>query len=195
MLPGFYGGVMLRDATVGSSSAKGLNLYSVPSAWARYALPGSEAAPTQSLMFAGYRFGNKVAVEAAAGEATSFALRLGDRMPAGMLGATPGLAFNAPRSWNLDVYTSYPLYNSFALYGRVGYLQNDPAPVAVGVAGAGGVNVQSGVNYGLGVRYDFSSALGLKLEYARFARYGFSTSFSGPFPDSDQVRLGVQYRF
>jgi len=50
------------------------------------------------------------------------------------------------------------------------------------------------VNYGLGLRYDFSPALGLRLEYARFTRFA-GESLSGFLPDSDQVQLGLQFRF
>ena len=39
-----------------------------------------------------------------------------------------------------------------------------------------------------------SPSLGLKLEYARFGRLGLDT-FSGAFPESDQVQIGVQFRF
>ena len=43
-------------------------------------------------------------------------------------------------------------------------------------------------------RYDVTRALGVNLEYTRFGRFATET-FANPVPDSDQVRLGVQFRF
>jgi opacity protein-like surface antigen len=192
-LPGFYGGVVLRDAAA-AATGTGLNLGPVASAWVKYALPGEVADASQSLLFSGYRFANDMAVELAVGQTTSYALRVDMGAVSAFAARTPGLTFSAPRSWNLDFYTSYNLPHSFALYGRVGYLQQDSLPALAGVAGAGEARLADGVNYGVGVRYDVSSALGLKLEYARFARYGADAS-AGWLPNSDQVRLGVQYRF
>ncbi len=54
--------------------------------------------------------------------------------------------------------------------------------------------VRDGMNYGLGLRYDLKSNLGLRLEYARFAGFGIDTG-SSIIPESDQVSLGVQFRF
>jgi hypothetical protein len=49
------------------------------------------------------------------------------------------------------------------------------------------------MNYGLGVRYDMNSALGLRLEYGRFGR--FAGEIGSTLPESDQVTFGVQFRF
>ena len=54
--------------------------------------------------------------------------------------------------------------------------------------------LRDGVNYGVGVRYDVTRALGLRLEYARFPRFAGET-VTGPLPDSDQVQFGMQLRF
>ena len=54
--------------------------------------------------------------------------------------------------------------------------------------------LRDGVNYGVGLRYDVTPALGLRLEYARFARFA-GESVAGLLPDSDQVQLGMQLRF
>jgi opacity protein-like surface antigen len=110
-----------------------------------------------------------------------------------------GLALATPselesRHWNADVYTSYSFGAAFALYGRLGYKQAEALPAYLLLASNGGVPTRQGVNYGVGLRYDMSPTLGLKLEYARFGRFAFDT-FSGAFPESDQVQIGVQYRF
>ena len=189
---GFYGGVALRDSTLPGS---GLNLGKTTSEWAKFALPGSEDSPSSSLMFGGYRFANNIAIEAAVSQSTGYALRLDGRSPSGVsFAGSPGITVVAPRSWNLDAYTSYNFGGAFALYGRMGYLQQDPLPTYYGTAGYGVAHTLDGLNYGVGVRYDVSPALGLKLEFARYGRFG-ADSFTGSFQESDQLRLGVQYRF
>jgi hypothetical protein len=46
----------------------------------------------------------------------------------------------------------------------------------------------------VGLRYDVTSELGLRLEYARFGRFA-GESVGGLLPDSEQVQFGVQLRF
>ena len=50
------------------------------------------------------------------------------------------------------------------------------------------------MNYGLGLRYDMTSALGLRVEYARFGRLP-GELVNGVMPENDQVQLGLQFRF
>ena len=54
--------------------------------------------------------------------------------------------------------------------------------------------LREGVNYGLGLRYDVTPALGLRFEYARFSRFA-GEAVAGPLPDSDQLQVGMQFRF
>ena len=105
-------------------------------------------------------------------------------------------AWFATRTWNADVYTSWEVIRRLSLYGRLGYAQSDPRPFFSGAS-----LVQSdprrqrdGVNYGVGLRYDVTHSLGLRVEYARFGRFAGEMIGSG-MPDSDQVSIGVQYRF
>ena len=184
---GFYGGVMLRDT---ASAPTGVDLSSVSSAWIKYGSAMADDAGSRALLFGGYRFGPRVAVEAAVARSDSLAL---SPVRPGV-----GLALEAPfdipaQRVRADVYTSYNFAPAFALYGRVGYQQQDALPVYVSLA-QGGQPTHQGVNAGVGLRYDVSPALGLKLEYARFGRAAFDT-WSGSFPESDQVQFGVQYRF
>lgn len=186
---GFYGGISLKEQGSGVSFGQ----------LATPALLSAAAAEPSSRqqVFGGYRWRGDVAVEAAFATSESYALKpfgsgspggvglmLGNRADAGMRGA-----------WNLDVVGSYTLLRAFALYGRVGYAQSD----AFGVAAANPLSGEArrfheGMNYGLGVRYDVSRALGVNLEYTRFGRFAFD-SFNSTLPDSDQLRLGVQFRF
>jgi hypothetical protein len=123
-------------------------------------------------MFGGYRWRNDVALEAAIGTAESYAL-----MPYGHRGVGLSLAgtVESPiaRSWNADVLYELGLSaRAFALYGRLGYIQSD---TGVGFASTlpsiDSRRLREGVNYGVGLRYDVTPALGLRLEYARFGRF------------------------
>jgi hypothetical protein len=188
---GFYGGVSLRDRGV---TRAGVDLSSVASAWAKYtSVLADDTGAQEALLYGGYRFANDVSVEAAFARSDSLALPL-SRPGMGLALGAPGDAAAASRHWNADVYTSYNFGPAFALYGRVGYKQSEALPAYLLLTSTAGAPVRQGVNYGVGLRYDMSPSLGLKLEYARFGRFVVDT-FSGPFPESDQIQFGVQYRF
>ncbi|HQU50134.1 MAG TPA: outer membrane beta-barrel protein, partial [Casimicrobiaceae bacterium] len=136
-------------------------------------------------------------IEAAFARSESYALRpFSTSVPTGVGLALGGREIAPQASYNLDLYGSYTFLRSFALYGRVGYAQGDPSGIGSSalVAASDAKLPRDGMNYGLGLRYDISRALGVNLEYSRFGRFAFD-SFGSTLPDSDQVRLGVQFRF
>jgi hypothetical protein len=193
---GFYGGVSLRDT---SAEGVGINFgAAASSAMNRFSTTANEDIATRALVFGGYRWHNDLAVEASFSSLDKYSLRPLDT-GSGRRGV--GLTFGPAsgdvqsRSWNLDVFTSWNVYKAFALYGRLGYAQADPAPVAgtapVSVAVARGL--RDGMNYGVGVRYDMNSTLGLRLEYSRFGR--FAGEIGSSLPETDQVTFGLQVRF
>ena len=196
---GFYGGVSLRDrATEGA----GLVFGPAASIWNRYATPTADDSSARALVFGGYRWRNDLAVEASFSSSSldRYALRPADGTGAGRgvglsIPSAGGLSDLQTHSWNVDVYTSWTFYKALALYGRLGYGQADTAPLfAPAVSATSDTRrLRDGVNYGLGLRYDLGSALGLRLEYGRFGR--FAGEFGATLPDSDQVTFGVQYRF
>ena len=191
---GFYGGVSLRNAR---TESRGIDLGHVASTWERFTSPVTDDNARRALVFGGYRFANDVALEGSLSSAESYALRPFDAStPRGVglsLTSSPDLATH---SWNADVYTSWSFRKSVSLYGRLGYAQSDALPsYALAALPAGDPRrLRDGVNYGVGVRYDISPALGLRLEYARFPRFA-GESVTGPLPDSDQVQFGMQLRF
>jgi len=198
---GFYGGVALRSAGVDLPAPDlgraGIDLGRVASAWGRYASPVSDDNASRALVFGGYKWANEVAVEGSFSTADRYALQpleTGTARGVGLsLGGSPALA---SRAWNADLYTSWSFRKSFALYGRLGYAQSDTVPTyaLAALPTAEPRRLREGVNYGLGLRYDVSPALGLRLEYSRFSRF-VGESIAGPLPDSDQVQLGMQFRF
>ena len=187
---GFYGGVAVRDA---GADAMGLTLGKLPLAWNRFTTPAAEDATQRALVFGGYRWSSDISVEAAFNASDKYALR------PGLIGVTSvGLGLSDPtRAWNADVYTSWEFVRSLSLYGRLGYAQTDAravlAPMTLVVGDAR--RLRDGVNYGVGLRYDLTQALGLRVEYSRFNRFNGDALSAGLLPESDQVTLGVQFKF
>jgi opacity protein-like surface antigen len=194
---GFYGGVSMRD--MGSESS---GLVLTPHAggqtlvWNRFAAPVVDDVSQRALVYGGYRWKNDVAVEAAFNTIDKYALHPGNTGL--VVGSGPGLNFGdvGARSWNADVYTSWEFVRNLSLYGRLGYAQSDARPLFAGASIIPGDprRQRDGVNYGLGVRYDVTHSLGLRVEYARFGRFAGEVIGNG-MPESDQVSIGVQYRF
>jgi opacity protein-like surface antigen len=192
---GFYGGVALRDA---GAEAAGVNFGQLASTWGRYASPVTDDANSQrSLVFGGYRWANDLAVEGSLSSAASYALRPFDAATRRGVGLSlTGSPDVATHTWNANVFTSWSFRNRFSLYGRLGYAQSEsvPAYALASLPPSDPRRLRDGVNYGVGVRYDITPALGLRLEYARFPRFA-GESVAGPLPDSDQVQFGMQFRF
>lgn len=192
---GFYGGVALRDA---GAEAAGVNFGQLASTWGRYASPVTDDANSQrSLVFGGYRWANDLAVEGSLSSAASYALRPFDASTRRGVGLSlTGPPDVATHTWNANVFTSWSFRNRFSLYGRLGYAQSEsvPAYALASLPPSDPRRLRDGVNYGVGVRYDITPALGLRLEYARFPRFA-GESVAGPLPDSDQVQFGMQFRF
>jgi len=195
---GFYGGVSLRD---GAPDGEGIGFAVPTNVWNRYAAPVTDDTGPRALLFGGYRWSNDIAVEAAFLSADKYALRPADP-PAGahgvglqLLPGASGIGTLPTRSWNVDVFTTWTFYKSFALYGRLGYAQAEPLPVfgSANLPGVDRLRLRDGVNYGVGLRYDMNSALGLRVEYGRFGR--FAGEAGSGFPESDRVTFGVQFRF
>jgi opacity protein-like surface antigen len=189
---GFYGGISLRTA---GREGDGVTFGHLVSAWSRFALPVTEDAGARTLAYGGYRWANDLALEAAVGTTDRYALQ--PLAPGGRRGVGLALASDSDvvgKAWNVDVYGTWEFRKSLSLYGRLGYAQSDAqgsyAPGFVGDARRS----RDGVNYGLGLRYDMSSALGLRLEYARFGRIPGEV-VNGVLPENDQLQFGVQFRF
>jgi len=190
---GFYGGISMRNA---GQAGEGVSLGRLSSVWARFALPTADDAGSRALAYGGYRFANDVAVEAAVATSDRFSLQPvmpGTRRGVGLALASEG---ESSKAWNVDVYTSWEFRKSLSLYGRLGYMQSEAASsYAPGFLTDVRRPGRDGVNYGLGLRYDLSSALGLRLEYARFTRLPGEMPVGAMLPENDQLQFGVQFRF
>lgn len=191
-LPGFYGGISLRNA---GEQGQGITLGPVSSAWSRYTLPVSDDSGTRTLAYGGYRFANDILLEGAVATIDRYSLT--PAVPGARRGVGLALAQEndgGGKAWNVDVYTSWEFRKSLALYGRLGYAQTEVQASYLPSFTSDVRRSRDGINYGLGVRYDMSSALGLRLEYSRFGRLPGELA-PGTLPESDQLQLGVQFRF
>jgi opacity protein-like surface antigen len=161
--------------------------------------PTADDLSPRALVFGGYRWRNDIAVEASFNSIDQYALRpdaLGGRSGVGLnFGSNEAVGHPPARSWNVDLFTSWTFRPALALYGRVGYGQSETLPSfgAVSPAVQDSRRLRDGVNVGLGMRYDMNSALGLRVEYARFGR--FAGEIGASLPETDQVSFGVQLRF
>jgi opacity protein-like surface antigen len=188
---GFYGGVSLRDPTVDATGLKG----DLPLTWTRFAAPIADDTVQRAMVFGGYRWKSDISVEAAFNTGDKYSLQPRLAGPGGGLGLT------APdplaHTWNADVYTSWEFARSVSLYGRVGYAQTETHPMFAGASLLPGDlrRQRDGVNYGVGLRYDMTQSLGLRVEYARFGRFVGEGPSNGLLPETDQVLIGVQFRF
>ena len=189
---GFYGGISLRTA---GRQGDGVTFGHLTSAWSRFAQPVADDAGARTLAYGGYRWANDLAVEAAVGTSDRYSLQ--PLAPGGRRGVGLALASDSDvvgKAWNVDVFGTWEFRKSMSLYGRLGYAQSDAqASYAPGFVGDAR-RARDGVNYGLGLRYDMSSALGLRLEYARFGRVP-GEIVNGVMPENDQLQFGVQFRF
>ena len=191
--PGFYGGVSLRDS---GREADGLSFGHLTSVWSRFTQPTTEDAGARTLAYGGYRWANDLSVEAALATVDRYSLQpalSGSRRGVGLALGSDSDA--GGKLWNIDVFTSWEFRKSFSLYGRLGYAQSDPQPTYLSGFVTDVRRNREGVNYGLGLRYDMSPALGLRLEYARFGRLPGESLTAGVLPENDQLQLGVQFRF
>ncbi len=194
---GFYGGVSVRDTT-----AEGIGVHFGPAAastLSRFPLATfDDTTSPRALVFGGYRWQNDLALEASFSSEDKYALR---PLDSGPVRRGIGLTFGSSagdvqsRNWNLDVITSWTVYKAVALYGRLGYAQSEAPPIPgiapLTISAARGL--RDGMNYGVGVRYDMNSSLGLRVEYARFGH--FAGEFGTSLPESDQVTFGLQLKF
>lgn len=183
---GFYGGIALRDA----AGEQGVAIRDASNPWARLAPIATEGQASQALVYGGYRWRRDLALEAALG---SESYRLPGRGGIGLV--LPVDDDSASRRWNVDVQGSWAFWRSVSLYGRLGYSQSELAPLyrTSVVANPGDARTRDGLNYGVGLRYDVTRSLGVRLEYARTGLFAGDVVPGTPY--DDQVQFGLQFRF
>jgi len=182
---GRFGGVRLDGgARAWSFTAPGLKL--------GQAIEYTRGRELANTAFSGYQFENGVAVGAALNAAPGGALR-GDAL---------GLRFDGLRwngdtrpNLNVDVISAFNWRNALSVFGKFGVGRSDARAVpdwAPASCSASALDRPS-LSYGLGVRYDISSSLGLKLELTRGTRFGLDRLRTDVDPDA--VNFGIRWSF
>ena len=187
---GFYGGFSVRPKNLDPGIAQ---IESNALSWTK---PTGDEPSQQARIYGGYRLHSDVGVEAA----LTHSQRLGLRFDPRSFGLTAG--DETSRAWNLDLYTSWALQPKIAVYGRVGIEQpNNPASTSAGTTSDLARRQALGLNYGIGLRYDLNTAMGVRFEWARPYRNANASATASGLNDpnrndaADQVSVGIQFRF
>ncbi len=141
-------------------------------------------------LFGGYQFNRYIAVEGGYFDLGKFGYTA-TTTPAGSLDGSIKL-----RGFNLDLVGTVPLFYNFSAFGRVGAAN---AQARDHFTGTGAVNVinpspsqrATNIKYGLGLQYDFTRSLAMRLEAERY-RVNDAVGNKG---DINMASLSLLYRF
>jgi Outer membrane protein beta-barrel domain len=134
----------------------------------------------------GYQYSRYFSVE---GELNDVARAHGELFTAVDPSASP---FRAS-SYGVDTVATLPVWR-FSFYGRMGAFHGEPGfPFATySTSLLGDAQSRNHWRYGLGVRYDFTSALGVRAQVERYSPLG---SPLGTESDADLFSIGLSWRF
>jgi len=183
---GYFSGVRLNPATSGESTAWS---FAPPGLKLGQALEYTRASDRASTAFSGYQFSGGFAVGAAVNA---------DR-PSSPQGSGVGLKFDGLR-WGetrpavvVDVVSAFNWRNSLSVFGKVGVGRTDGRATPEWASPSASALDRTAISYGVGVRYDFTSSLGLKLELTRGTRFGVDRLRTDVDPDA--VNFGIRWTF
>jgi OmpA-OmpF porin, OOP family len=140
-------------------------------------------------IFAGYQFNR------------NFALEFGYIDLGEVTASTPAIGFIPPASvaiestvWELVAVGMLPLAERFSLYGKLGLYRAD-TDIEVNFVSLGSVtdsDSNTDLTFGIGVRFDITPRLGVRLEWQRYSSVSAADFDEG---DVDVMSLGVAWRF
>jgi OmpA-OmpF porin, OOP family len=140
-------------------------------------------------IFAGYQFNR------------NFALEFGYTDLGEVTASTPAIGFIPPASvaiestvWELVAVGMLPLAERFSLYGKLGLYRAD-TDIEVNFVSLGSVtdsDSNTDLTFGIGVRFDITPRLGVRLEWQRYSSVSAADFDEG---DVDVMSLGVAWRF
>jgi hypothetical protein len=137
----------------------------------------------------GYKYSRYLSVE---GQFVDFG-----RMPADVFSSPASLA-SAFRStgFGVDTIATLPVWRSFSFYGRLGAYRGEArnpfAAYSTSLLADGSVR-GTRWRYGLGARYDFTKAFGIRAEFERYSPLG--SPLNGGEIESDLFSVGATWRF
>ena len=179
---GYFSGVRLgASEKAWSFAAPGLKL--------GQALEFSRTGEAITTAFTGYQFANGFAVGAAVNTESA----------ATLAGSSVGLKVSGTRwseprqSVNVDVVSAFNWQSSFSVFGKLGVGRADGRATPEWVSPSVAAQDRTALSYGVGMRYDFTQSLGLKLEVTRGTRFGWDRLRTDVDPDA--VNLGIRWSF
>ena len=154
------------------------------------ALEYARARDTSNTAFSGYQFTSGLALGAA----------INTERPSSLLDASGiGLKFDGAR-WaetranvNVDVVSAFNWRSSLSVFGKVGVGRGDNRLTPEWSSPTQAALDRTAISYGVGLRYDFTSSLGLKLELTRGTRFGMDRLRTDVDPDA--VNVGIRWTF
>ena len=154
------------------------------------ALEYARASETSNTAFTGYQFTSGLALGAA----------INTERTSTLVGASGiGLKFDGAR-WaeprpnvNVDVVSAFNWRRSLSVFGKVGVGRGDNRLTPEWSSPTQAALDRTAISYGVGVRYDFTSSLGLKLELTRGTRFGMDRLRTDVDPDA--VNVGIRWTF
>lgn len=183
---GYFSGVRLNASSSGASTAWS---FAPPGLKLGQALEYTRAGDRSNTAFSGYQFPGGFAVGAAVNT---------DR-PSSPQGSGVGLKFDGLR-WGetrpavvVDVVSAFNWRNSLSVFGKVGVGRGDGRLTPEWVSPVASALDRTAISYGVGVRYDFTISLGLKLELTRGTRFGVDRLRTDIDPDA--VNFGIRWTF
>lgn len=194
-------GVWLFAATAASAQEggyfSGVRFGATEKAWT-FTAPGlklgqaieySRAGELSNTAFSGYQFPSGFALGAAVNtERTS-----------SLISSSVGLKFDGmrwsePRSnVNVDVVSAFNWRNTLSVFGKVGVGRTDSRVTPDWASASPSAQDRTALSYGLGLRYDLTQSLGLKLEVTRGTRFGLDRLRTDVDPDA--VNFGIRWSF
>ena len=179
---GYFSGVRFgQSGRAWSFMAPGLKL--------GQALEYSRGSDAGNTAFSGYQFENGLALGAALNTDRSEAL----------IRSSLGLKFDGMR-WtesrpnvNVDVVSAFNWRNSLSVFGKLGVGRGDNRLTPEWASASASALDRTAISYGVGVRYDITSSLGLKLELTRGTRFGMDRLRTDV--DGDAVNFGIRWSF
>ena len=133
----------------------------------------------------GYKYSRYLAVE---GEYVDFS------NASGGVFANPAVLSSAFRSqgFGVDTIATLPLWRQFSFYGRLGAYSGSRNIFSANPVSLLGDSTRARVRYGLGMRYDFTKAFGIRAELERYSP--LATPLTGE-AESDVFTVGLSWRF
>ena len=200
MLPVLAGGVLFATSVAVAQENgyfSGVRFGASEKAWS-FTAPGlklgqalefARVGELSNTAFSGYQFSSGFALSAAVNTERTAALS----------GSSVGLKFDGMRwseprpSINVDVVSAFNWRNAFSVFGKVGVGRTDTRVTPEWASATLAAQERTALSYGVGMRYDFTQSLGLKLELTRGTRFGFDRLRTDIDPDA--VNVGIRWSF